>query len=156
MISETHLRLEVERNIAYQSLHSNVKSKPMVHIDLQNQLAIENVCVWEIDDGTNITYRISTPGLAQNNYNDRVMIRGKQTERHVLGQYGEDATMNMYPLRDYLSLEEVELYMQLVSSNNIRGCVEYLRIIEGMLNLRVEEEIKELIKVPVRLVKKGN
>ena len=65
------------------------------------------------------------PGLAQNNYNDRVMVRGKQTVRHVIGQYdAKNVKINMYPIIDYLTDEEQELYLKLLSSNNIRGCVE--------------------------------
>ena len=75
-------------------------------------------------------------GLAQNNYNDRVMIRGKQPERHVLGQYEEkDVIINMYPIIDYLSEDEQALYLQLLGANNIRVCVEHLRRIETRINL---------------------
>ena len=42
------------------------------------------------------------PGLAQNNYNDRVMVRGKQTVRHVIGQY--DAKMLKLILQKMLKL----------------------------------------------------
>ena len=97
------------------------------------------------------------PGLAQNNYNDRVMIRGKQTERHVIGQYeAKDVTINLYSIIGYLSEEEQVLYLQLLGANNIRGCVEHLRRIETRINLEAKKELKEPVRVLVRVVKKGN
>ena len=148
MVSETHLRLISER---ISSTPEKIV-KPRVNIDEQKQLAIENITVCEIDNGINKIYKISMPGLAQNNYNDRVMIRGKQPERHVIGQYdAKDVTINMYPIIDYLTDEEQELYLKLLSSNNIRGCVELLRKIE----IRLNSEIKKTVRVHVRIVKKG-
>lgn len=148
MVSETHLRLISER---ISSTPEKIV-KPRVNIDEQKQLAIENITVWEIDNGINKIYKISMPGLAQNNYNDWVMIRGKQTVRHVIGQYdAKNVTNNMYPIIDYLTDEEQELYLKLLSSNNIRGCVELLRKIE----IRLNSEIKKTVRVHVRIVKKG-
>lgn len=148
MVSETHLRLISER---ISSTPEKIV-KPRVNIDEQKQLAIENITVCEIDNGINKIYKISMPGLAQNNYNDRVMIRGKQTVRHMIGQYDEkNVTINMYPIIDYLTDEEQELYLKLLSSNNIRGCVELLRKIE----IRLNSEIKKKVRVHVRIVKKG-
>ena len=148
MVSETHLRLISERT---GSTPEKIV-KPRINIDEQKQLAIENITVWEIDNGINKIYKISMPGLAQNNYNDRVMIRGKQTVRHVIGQYDtKNVTINMYPIIDYLTDEEQELYLKLLSSNNIRGCVELLRKIE----IRLNSEIKKTVRVHVRIVKKG-
>ena len=148
MVSETHLRLISKRT---GSTHEKIV-KPRINIDEQKQLAIENITVWEIDNGINKIYKISMPGLAQNNYNDRVMIRGKQTVRHMIGQYDEkNVTINMYPIIDYLTDEEQELYLKLLSSNNIRGCVELLRKIE----IRLNSEIKKTVRVHVRIVKKG-
>lgn len=148
MVSETHLRLISERIGSCQK----EKVKSWTNIDAQKQLAIENICVWEIDNGINKIYKISMPGLAQNNYNDRVMIRGKQTVRHVIGQYdAKNVTINMYHIIDYLTDEEQELYLKLLSSNNIRGCVELLRKIE----IRLNSEIKKTVRVHVRIVKKG-
>ena len=148
MVSETHLRLISER---ISSTPEKIV-KPRINIDEQKQLAIENITVWEIDNGINKIYKISMPGLAQNNYNDRVMIRGKQTVRHVIGQYdAKNVTINMYPIIDYLTDEEQELYLKLLSSNNIRGCVELLRKIE----IRLNSEIKKTVRVHVRIVKKG-
>lgn len=148
MVSETHLRLISER---ISSTPEKIV-KPRINIDEQKQLAIENLTVWEIDNGINKIYKISMPGLAQNNYNDRVMIRGKQTVRHVIGQYyAKNVTINMYPIIDYLTDEEQELYLKLLSSNNIRGCVELLRKIE----IRLNSEIKKTVRVHVRIVKKG-
>ena len=148
MVSETHLRLISER---ISSTPEKIV-KPRVNIDEQKQLAIENITVCEIDNGINKIYKISMPGLAQNNYNDRVMIRGKQTVRHMIGQYDEkNVTINMYPIIDYLTDEEQELYLKLLSSNNIRGCVELLRKIE----IRLNSEIKKTVRVHVRIVKKG-
>lgn len=156
MVSEAMLRLEAER-ISRRCWEPEKKVKPWVNIDTQKQMTIENIGVWEIDDGTNKSYRISMPGLAQNNYNDRVMIRGKQTERHVIGQYeAKDVTINMYPIIGYLSEEEQVLYLQLLGANNIRGCVEHLRRIETRLNLESKKELKEPVRVLVRVVKKGN
>ena len=153
MVSETHLRLISER---ISSTPEKIV-KPRVNIDEQKQLAIENITVCEIDNGINKIYKISMPGLAQNNYNDRVMIRGKQTVRHVIGQYdAKNVTINMYPIIDYLTDEEQELYLKLLSSNNIRGCVEHLRRIETRLNLEAKKELKEPVRVLVRVVKKGN
>ena len=120
-------------------------------------MAIENISVWEIIDGISKAYRISMPGLAQNNYNDRVMIRGKQAECHVLGQYIEkNVTINMYPIIDCLSEEEQMIYLQLLGANNIRGCVEHLRKIETRLNLEAKEKTKEPLKVLAKVAKKGN
>lgn len=148
MVSETHLRLISER---ISSTPEKIV-KPRVNIDEQKQLAIENITVCEIDNGINKIYKISMPGLAQNNYNDRVMIRGKQTVRHIIGQYdAKNVTINMYPIIDYLTDEEQELYLKLLSSNNIRGCVELLRKIE----IRLNSEIKKTVRVHVRIVKKG-
>lgn len=148
MVSETHLRL-ISKRIS--STPEKIV-KPRINIDEQKQLAIENIIVWEIDNGINKIYKISMPGLAQNNYNDRVMIRGKQTVRHVIGQYdAKKVTINMYPIIDYLTDEEQELYLKLLSSNNIRGCVELLRKIE----IRLNSEIKKTVRVHVRIVKKG-
>lgn len=148
MVSETHLRLINEKI----SSTPEKKVKPRVNIDEQKQLAIENITVYEIDNGINKIYKISMPGLAQNNYNDRVMIRGKQTVRHIIGQYdAKNVTINMYPIIDYLTEEEQELYLKLLSSNNIRGCVELLRKIE----IRLNSEIKKTVRVHVRIVKKG-
>lgn len=156
MVSETMLRLEAER-ISRRCWEPEKKVKPWVSIDTQKQMAIENICVWEIDDGINKIHKISMPGLAQNNYNDRVMIRGKQPERHVIGQYeAKDVTINMYPIIGYLSEEEQALYLQLLGANNIRGCVEHLRRIETRLNLEAKKELKEPVRVLVRVVKKGN
>mgnify|MGYP003321736487 CR=1 FL=1 len=73
MVSETMLRLEAER-ISRRCWELEKKVKPWVNIDAQKQMSIENICVWEIDDGINKIHKISMPGLAQNNYNDRVMI----------------------------------------------------------------------------------
>ncbi len=121
MVSETMLRLEAER-ISRRCWEPEKKVKPWVNIDTQKQMTIENIGVWEIDDGTNESYRISMPGLAQNNYNDRVMIRGKQPERHVIGQYeAKDVTINMYPIIGYLSEEEQALYLQLLGANILEG-----------------------------------
>lgn len=148
MVSETHLRLISER---ISSTPEKIV-KPRVNIDEQKQLAIENITVCEIDNGINKIYKISMPGLAQNNYNDRVMIRGKQTVRHIIGQYdAKNVTINMYPIIDYLTDGEQELYLKLLSSNNIRGCVELLRKIE----IRLNSEIKKTVRVHVRIVKKG-
>lgn len=157
MVSETQLRLELER-MSSSCWQPEKKVKPWVNIDMQKQMSIENISVWEINDGTNKSYRISMSGLAQNNYNDRVMIRGKQPERHVIGQYRkQDVTINMYPIIDYLSEEEQSLYLQLLSANNIRGCVEHLRKIETRLNLESEKELrKKSVRVRVRVVKKIN
>ena len=84
------------------------------------------------------------------------MIRGKQTERHVIGQYIEkDVTINIYPIIKYLKEEEQEIYLQLLNANNIRRCVEYLRKIETQLNLEAKEK-KEPLKVRIRVIKKGN
>ena len=150
MVSDTMLRLEAER-ISQRCLEPEKKVKPWVNIDMQKQMSIENIGVWEINDGTNKSYRISMPGLAQNNYNDRVMIRGKQPERHVISQYSvKDVTINMYPIIDYLLEEEQVLYLQLLGVNNIRRCVEYLRKIESRLNLEVKEKTKISVKVLVR------
>lgn len=155
MVSEAMLRLEAQR-ISRRYWKPEKKVKPWIDVDMQKQIAIENIGVWEINDGTNIVYKISMPGLAQNNYNDRVMIRGKQTERHVLGQYKEkNITINMYPIINYLSDEELSLYLKLLNANQIRECVETLRKIETRLNLQAEKKLKEPIKVHVRLVKKG-
>lgn len=156
MVSETMLRLEAER-ISQRYWKPEKKVKPWINIDTQEQMAIENICVWEINDGGNKVYKISIPGLAQNNYNERVMIRGKQPERHVIGQYeSKDAIVNMYPIIGYLSEEEQVLYLQLLGANNIRGCVEHLRRIETRLNLESKKELKEPVRVLVRVVKKGN
>ena len=156
MVSETMLRLEAER-ISRRCWEPEKKVKFWVNIDTQKQMTIENIGVWEIDDGANKSYRISMPGLAQNNYNDRVMIRGKQPESHVIGQYeANDVTINMYPIIGYLSEEEQVLYLQLLGANNIRGCVEHLRRIETRLNLEAKKELKEPVRVLVRVVKKGN
>ena len=151
MVTDTMLRLEAER-IDYSRLKSEVKTKAWINIDMQKQMAIQNVYVWEIIDGQNRLYRLSIPGLAQNNYNDRIMIKGKQTEKHVLGQYANKKTLiNMNNITHYLTDEEQMLYIQLLNSNNIRGCVEYLRMIETRLNT----ETKDSVKVRVRIVKKG-
>lgn len=156
MVSEAMLRLEAER-ISKMHWKPDKKVKPWVNIDMQKQIAIENIRVWEINDGKNSVYKISMPGLAQNNYNDRVMIRGKQTERHVIGQYeARNATTNVYPMISYLTEEEQILYLQLLSSNKIRECVEYLRQIETRLNLDKKVELQESLKVLVRKVKKVN
>lgn len=155
MVSETILRLEAER-ISRRCWEPEKKVKPWVNIDTQKQMAIENICVWEINDETNKVYKISMPGLAQNNYNDRVMIRGKQPERHVIGQYeAKNVTINMYPIINCLSEEEQVIYLQLLGANNIRGCVEHLRKIETRLNLETKVQAKEPVKVLVRVVKKG-
>ena len=155
MVSETMLRLEAER-ISRRCWEPEKKVKPWVNIDTKKQMAIENISVWEIIDGTSKAYRISMPGLAQNNYNDRVMIRGKQPECHVLGQYIEkNVTINMYPIIDCLSDEEQMIYLQILGANNIRGCVEHLRKIETRLNLEAKEKTKEPVKVLVKVAKKG-
>ena len=154
MVSETMLRLEAER-ISQRYWKPEKKVKPWINIDTQEQMDIENICVWEINDGRNKVYKISIPGLAQNNYNDRVMIRGKQPERHVIGQYeAKDAIVNMYPIIDYLTEEEKILYLQLLAANNIRGCVEHLRKIETKLNSKIEKTTKKNSKVLVRVVTK--
>lgn len=156
MVSEAMLRLEAER-ISQRRWKPEKKVKPWVNIDMQKQIAIENIRVWEINDGKNSVYKISMPGLAQNNYNDRVMIRGKQTERHVIGQYEtRNATTNVYPIISYLTEEEQILYLQLLSSNKIRECVEHLRQIETRLNLDKKVELQEPVKVLARKVKKVN
>ena len=156
MVSETMLRLEAER-ISRRCWEPEKKVKPWVNIDTKKQMAIENISVWEIIDGISKAYRISMPGLAQNNYNDRVMIRGKQAECHVLGQYIEkNVTINMYPIIDCLSEEEQMIYLQLLGANNIRGCVEHLRKIETRLNLEAKEKTKEPLKVLAKVAKKGN
>lgn len=70
---------------------------------MQKQLALENINVWEINSGETIKYRISIPGLRQDNYNHRVMIRGKQTEQHILGQYTkENVIINIYNITEYM------------------------------------------------------
>lgn len=151
MVTDTMLRLEAER-INYSRLKSGTQNKPWINIDMQKQLSLQNICIWEIIDGNKQLYRLSIPGLAQNNYNDRIMIRGKQTEKHVLGQYVKNnAIINMMNIMDYLSEEEQMKYIQLLDSYNIRGCVEYLRNIETKLNALK----KESIKVRVRVIKKG-
>ena len=152
MISETHLRLLSEKLGA----KPRETSKSYININAQKQMAIENIYVWEISDVISKTYKISMPGLGQNNYNDRVMIRGKQSERHVLGQYDtKDVTINMYPIIDYLSEEEQALYLQLLDANNIRGLVEHLRRIETRLNSETKKDLKGTTKVLVKAVKKG-
>ena len=155
MVSETMLRLEAER-ISQRCWKPEKRVKPWVNIDAQKQMAVENICVWEINDGLNKVYKISMPGLAQNNYKERVMIRGKQLERHVIGQCEtKDVIINMYPIIGYLLEEEQVLYLQLLGANNIRGCVELLRRIETRLNLEAKNELKEPVRVLVRVVKKG-
>lgn len=156
MVSEAMLKLEAER-IDIRCYQTKRKIKPLINIDMQKQLEIGNICVWEIDDGINKIYKISMPGLAQNNYNDRVMIKGKQPERHVIGQYAsKKVTLNKYPIIGYLTEEELTLYLGLLGDNNIRGCVEYLRKIEERLNLCPKTKLKEPVKVLVKKVKKGN
>lgn len=152
MISETHLRLINERissNPSY--LHTEI-SKTYINIDAQKQIALHNVQVWEIDNGTNKIYKISVPGLSQTNYNDRVMIRGKQSESHVISQYRQNnVTINMCPIVDCMSSEEQERYLQALASNNIRGCVEQLKEIETILNQSQIREKKEPVRVLVKL-----
>ena len=152
MISETHLRLINERissNPSY--LHTEI-SKTYINIDAQKQIALHNVQVWEIDNGPNKIYKISVPGLSQTNYNDRVMIRCKQSESHVISQYRKNNfTINMYPIVDCMSSEEQEGYLQALASNNIRGCIEQLKEIETILNKSQIREKKESVRVLVKL-----
>ena len=35
---------------------------------------IDNVNVWKIDDGNNVIYRISIPGLTSETYDDGIMV----------------------------------------------------------------------------------
>lgn len=136
MISGNHWTLR-ERCGLVKNIDTKEHKRENVEIDYQKQISIDNILVWEIkDEEGNILYRISTLGLAQNNYNDRVMIKGKQTEKHIIGQYIQRKYDTMsYPLINYLSLEEQEIYLQMLKVNNIRGCIEYLRAIEARLNV---------------------
>lgn len=152
MISETHLRLINERISTNPSYLHTEKSKTYITIDAQKQISLQNVQVWEIDNGINKMYKISIPGLSQTNYNDRVMIRGKQSESHVISQYRQNnVTINMYPIVDCMSSEEQERYLQALASNNIRGCVEQLKEIETILNQSQIREKKEPVRVLVKL-----
>lgn len=152
MISETHLRLINERISTNPSYLHTDKSKTYISIDAQKQITLQNVQVWEIDNGTNKIYKISVPGLSQTNYNDRVMIRGKQSESHVISQYRQNnVTINMYSIVDCMSSEEQERYLQALSSNNIRGCIEQLKEIETTLNQSQIREKKEPVRVLVKL-----
>ena len=152
MISETHLRLINERISTNPSYLHTEKSKTYITIDAKKQIALQNIQVWEIDNGTNKIYKISVPGLSQTNYNDRVMIRGKQSESHVISQYRQNnVTINMCPIVDCMSSEEQERYLQALASNNIRGCVEQLKEIETILNQSQIREKKEPVRVLVKL-----
>lgn len=154
MISETHLRLINERISTNPSYLHTEKSKTYITIDAKKQIALQNIQVWEIDNGTNKIYKISVPGLSQTNYNDRVMIRGKQSESHVISQYRQNnVTINMYPIVDCMSSEEQERYLQALASNNIRGCIEQLKEIETILNQSQICEKKEPVRVLVKLKK---
>lgn len=143
MISETHVRLLQEK------LDKTIVSKgsEWININMKKQLELENVSVWEINSNDRLLYRISAPGIRQSNYKHRVMIIGKQTEKHVLGQYMENnAIINMYNIEEYLSHEEQILYLKLLNSNRIRECIELLRYVEKELNSEKILKTKKLVK----------
>lgn len=154
MVSETHLRLLQERIDA--GAVNNATSRIWINVDMQKQLALENINVWEINSGETRKYRISIPGLRQDNYNNRVMIRGKQTEQHILGQYTkENVIINMYNITEYMTEELQVAYLQLLHNNNIRECIEQLRELEKSLNSEVVEQRRKPVKIHKRIVKKG-
>lgn len=114
--------------------------RPNVQINAQSQLSIKNILVWEIEHGAETIYKISIPGLSQEDYHARVMIRGKQAEQHVLKQYEEKgATYTEYPIIYCLSDSEQEEYLQLLNGNRIRECIEYLRRVEDTLNSKTKD-----------------
>ena len=155
MVSETHLRLLQERIDA--GTLDNTTSRVWVNVDMRKQLSLGNINVWEINSSESRKYRISIPGLRQDNYNHRVMIRGKQTEKHILGQYTkENVIINMYNITEYMTKESQVAYLQLLNNNNIRECIEQLRKLEKSLNSEVVEQRKQSVKVRKRIVKKGN
>ncbi len=148
MISETSLRLLEQKMSPYCWMPSKRLNR-VVDIDAGEKMSIDNICVLEIKKEGSTSYKISMPGLSQNNYKYRVMIRGKQIEEHIIKQYEEkSASVSVLAIRDYLSETEVAQYLDLLSSNNIRGCVDYLRTVEDRLNY---EETKD---INVSLVKK--
>ena len=134
MISGNHWSLREKCGLVKNEL--SLAERKIVEIDYQKQISIDNISGWEIkDEEGNILYRISTLGLAQNNYNDRVMVRGKQTENHTIGQYIQmkyEAISS--PLINYITEEEIKMYLGLLKNNRIRECIEYLRSIENKLN----------------------
>ena len=142
MISETHLRL-LQDKLDKNNVPNN---NEWINIDMKKQLELENICVWEVNNNGKKLYRISAPGLRQDNNRHRVMVIGKQTEQHVLGQYMENnAIINMYSIEEYLLVEEHLLYLQLLKSNRIRECIELLRNVEKELNSESKSKLKKLV-----------
>lgn len=119
-----------------------------VHIDERKQLAIDNICVWEINNNEEIQYRISIPGIRQDNYKHRVMVRGKQTEKHVLGQYtANGAIINVYSIQEYMDELEQMVYSKLLYYYRTRECIEMLRDLEKRLNIECDSKNKEIDKL---------
>ncbi len=141
MISETSLRL-LEQKMSPKCWMPSKRLNKVVDIDAGKKMNIDNISVLEIKKDDSTSYKISMPGLSQDNYKYRVLIRGKQLEDHVIKQYEEKSvSVNISSIRDYLSETEVAQYLNLLSSNNIRGCVDYLRTVEDRLNNDVTKKI---------------
>ena len=75
------------------------------------------------------------------------MVRGKQTEKHVLGQYVENgAIINMCGIEEYMDDLEQTVYSRLLYYYRIRECIEMLRDLEKRLNMESKSKPKKLIK----------
>lgn len=149
-VSETHFRLLDQRGRRW-NITTPTTPKRSVNIDLSTRMSIENIHVLEIGNGENKVYKISMLGISQDNYNHRVMLRGKQTEDHVISQYEQKGVkVARYCIADYLSAEEQVEYLKLLNDENVSLCMQYLRKVEKRLNLQSKKEIQEENKVLVK------
>lgn len=146
-VSETHFKLLDQRG-----RRCNITTiKHSVNIDLSTRMSIENIHILEIGNGENKVYKISMLGISQDNYNHRVMLRGKQAEHHVISQYEQKGVkVARYCIADYLSAEEQVEYLKLLNDENISLCMQYLRKVEKRLNLQSKKEKQEENKVLVK------
>ena len=91
------------------------------------------------------------PGISQDNYNHRVMLRGKQAEHHVISQLEQKGEkVERYCIADYLLAEEQAKYLKLLNDNNVSLCMQCLRKVEKRLNLQSQKEKQERDKVLVK------
>ena len=146
-VSETHFRLLDKPGRRW----NNEDSKRSVRINLNALMSLENIHVLEIGNGEDKKYKISMPGISQDNYNHRVMLRGKQAEHHVISQLEQKGEkVERYCIADYLLAEEQAEYLKLLNDNNVSLCMQCLRKVEKRLNLRSQKEKQERDKVLVK------
>lgn len=121
-------------------------------IDKKECLSLDNINVLTIIKDNQEKYRVTMMGLEEDNYEERVLLTKKKTERDVIEKcIQKNWDLERKNIKQYIPEEGQRLYMVALNNEEYECCLEVLKLLEKHLNktskkqkTNKEQKIKKL------------